>query len=238
MIYGLIAGFLILWSVYMYHVMTNKREAGFIYKGFTSFMFIITGVYGAYHYFTTPPLGPVILLLETKYIKLLTLVILGLISGLIGDLFLEIQYFYKPKREYIIHKGMIIFLIGHLFYIAAISIYTKFNYYSLLIGLIMTIIIYFGGKIMKFEMGQLEVMSYIYTFVIFCMVGASIFQAVELSFNAYSLSFMIGAILFGISDLFLAPIYFKGQKSNLFFTLNLSTYYLGQLGIAFALFLF
>ena len=44
------------------------------------------------------------------------------------------------------------------------------------------------------------------------------------------------AILFGISDLLLAPIYFKDEKSKFFVVSNLATYYLGQFLIALSIF--
>ena len=65
---------------------------------------------------------------------------------------------------------------------------------------------------MKLEMGKLEIMTYVYTFIIFVMVGLAVLQAFKLNFNGYSLSFMIGALFFGLSDLILAPIYFKNEK--------------------------
>jgi hypothetical protein len=81
---------------------------------------------------------------------------------------------------------------------------------------------------MKINFGNLWFMTYLYTFIIFTMVGMSINQAIELNLNGFSITFMIGAILFGVSDLLLAPIYFKNETSKLFVIGNLATYYLGQ----------
>lgn len=236
MIFVLVGLFLVSWFIFIYHVVTNKRLEGFFYKGFTSFLFIAIALYGAFHFMTTPPSGISMALFEFKYARLILLIILGLVSGLIGDLFLEVQYFFNEKRIFTINNGMIIFLIGHLLYIVGIINFTKFNYIALIIGLVMTGVVYIGGKLMDLKMGKLEVMTYIYTFVIFTMVGFSVLQAIDLSFNLYSLSFMLGAILFGISDLLLAPIYFKDEKSNVFAVSNLATYYLGQLLIALSIF--
>jgi hypothetical protein len=63
------------------------------------------------------------------------------------------------------------------------------------------------------------------------MVGLSVLVYFS-HYTQGALVFMIGAILFGVSDLLLAPIYFKAEKSKLFVVGNLSTYYLGQLFIA------
>lgn len=236
MIYVLIGLFIISWGVFIYHVVKHKRLEGFFYKGFASFMFIAIALYSAFHFMTTPASGISLAIFEFKYARLILLVILGLVSGLIGDLFLEVQYFHDQKRIFTIKNGMIIFLIGHLLYIVGMINFTKFNIVALIIGLVMTVVVYLGGKLMDLKMGKLEIMTYIYTFVIFTMVGFSVLQAIDLSFNLYSLSFMIGAILFGISDLLLAPIYFKNETSNLFVVSNLATYYLGQLLIALSIF--
>jgi uncharacterized membrane protein YhhN len=236
MLFVLIGLFLVSWFVFIYHVVKQKRLEGFFYKGFASFLFTAVAIYGAFHFMTTPASGVSMAIFEFKYARLILLIILGLVAGLIGDLFLEVQYFYDQKKIFTINNGMIIFLIGHLLYIVGIINYTKFNIIALGIGLVMTIVVYLGGKLMDLKMGKLEIMTYIYSFVIFTMVGFSILQAIDLSFNLYSLSFMIGAILFGISDLLLAPIYFKNEKSNMFVISNLATYYLGQLLIALSIF--
>jgi uncharacterized membrane protein YhhN len=160
-----------------------------------------------------------------------------LVLGLIGDLFLEVQYFYPKQKTRQIRYGMVAFGFTHLFYLVGMSELVGFNYFSLLVGAVMTVVVYFGSKAMNIDFGKLKLMTLAYTFIIFTMVGMTVFQAVELSFNAYSTSFMIGAILFGISDLLLAPIYFQNVKGNVFPISNLATYYAGQVLIALAVYL-
>lgn len=234
MLYFLLALFALMWSIFIAHVIKGKRLEGFYFKGLTSFLFVAIFAYGVYKFVSEPSSGPQVLIFETIYVYLIIFVMLGLVSGLMGDLFLEVQWFYKQRRNYMIKQGMVIFLVGHVFYILAISIFVGFNYISLLIGLLMTLLVYIGSKLMKLDFENLKVMTYLYTFVIFTMVGSTIFQAIDLSFNGYSILFMIGAILFGISDLLLAPIYFKNETKKRFVVANLATYYLGQCLIALA----
>ena len=127
--------------------------------------------------------------------------------------------------------GMIAFGLGHIFYILALSSYYRFSYWSLFIGIMMVGVVYLGSKLMKIDFKSLALMSYLYTFIIFTMVGLSVIVYIN-NLGQASLIFMLGAILFGVSDLLLAPIYFKAEKSNLFVISNLGTYYLGQLLIA------
>lgn len=234
MIYFLLALFVLMWSIFIFHVIKDKRLEGFYFKGLTSFLFICIFGFGVFKFSYEPYNIAQILIFETRYIYLLLFVMLGLVSGLIGDLFLEVQWFYKVRRNYMIKQGMVIFLIGHVFYILGMHVFTGFNSVSLIIGLMMTVIVYLGSRLMKIDFQNLKIMTYIYTFVIFTMVGSSIFQAIELSFNLYSILFMTGAILFGISDLLLAPIYFKDETKHVFVVGNLATYYLGQCLIALA----
>lgn len=232
MIFLIIALFVLSWGLFIFKIKQGKRMDGFYLKGITSFTFIFLFAYGVYDYFIEG--GN---LVSEPIVVLMISVGLGLVLGLIGDLFLEVQYFHQDQKIKQIKYGMIAFSFGHLFYILGITEMVGFNYFSLLIGAIMTLVVYVGSKLMKIDFGKLKIMSLGYTFIIFTMVGLTVFQAYDLSFDPYSLSFMIGAILFGISDLLLAPIYFKNETNDLFVVGNLGTYYLGQVLIALSIFL-
>ncbi|MFA7560939.1 MAG: lysoplasmalogenase family protein [Candidatus Izemoplasmatales bacterium] len=232
MIYALIIAFLVIWSLFIYNKIRNNKLQSFYLKGLTSYMFILIFGYGFFHYIVKQDLLGDNVLLRVDNLKIIILIGIGLVLGLIGDLFLEVQYFYPNRKTLQIRYGMLVFLIGHCFYIAALSISIGFNYWSLLVGIIMVVIIYFGSKLMNINFKNLAAMTYIYTLVIFTMVGMSVFQAIELGFNNQSTLFFIGALLFGISDLVLAPIYFQNQTGKFFTIANLSTYYFGQALIA------
>jgi len=229
------------WSIYIYFVVKDKRLFGFYFKGFTSFLFILTFGYGFYkHFLLNNPLSiPAndVAQIANSELKFAILIFVGLVAGLIGDLFLEMMHSDKTKDKHtIIAFGTIVFLIGHLFYIAGLTIIGSFSYISIIIGLVMTIIVYIGSKVLKLKMGKLEILIIIYTLVIFIMIGQAIMNAFYLEFNTFSVVFMIGAILFGISDLLLAPIYFGDKETNPIVVANLSTYYFGQLLIALAIY--
>jgi uncharacterized membrane protein YhhN len=215
--------------MFIQKLIKGKRLDGFFLKGITSFTFVFLFAYGLYDYLMDAG-NPI----NEPRILLLVSIGLGLVLGLIGDLFLEVQYFYPKQKTRQIRYGMVAFGFTHLFYLVGMSELVGFNYFSLLVGAVMTVVVYFGSKAMNIDFGKLKLMTLAYTFIIFTMVGMTVFQAVELSFNAYSTSFMIGAILFGISDLLLAPIYFQNVKGNAFPISNLATYYAGQVLIALA----
>jgi hypothetical protein len=220
-----------MWTLFIYQVIKGKRLRGFYLKGFTSFLFVSVFFYGVFYKETSIFEEPSLLLLLVGELRLILYMGLGLVLGLIGDLILEVQYFHETQKSEQISMGMIAFGLGHIFYILALSSYYTFSYWSLLIGILMVGIVYIGSKLMKIDFKSLAFMSYLYTLIIFTMVGLSVIVYIN-DLGQASLIFMIGAILFGVSDLLLAPIYFKAEKSKLFIIGNLATYYLGQLLIA------
>jgi len=229
MIFVLLALFLTMWVLFIYNVIRNKRLYGFYFKGFTSLAFIFIFAYGCYRYFIMND----IILNDLSILKFAIFVFIGLICGLIGDLFLEMMHVDPSKdKGTIIFFGTLIFMIGHVFYFTGLTQLVDISWISFVIGAGVTVIVYFGGKVMKLNMGKLEYFSYLYAFALFTVVGQSIVNAFVLNFSMFSLSFMIGAIFFGISDLFLAPLYYGGETRNSIVVANLATYYLGQYLIA------
>jgi len=232
MIYMLLGGFFLIWSLFIYSKIKKQHLQSFYLKGLSSYLFIMIFIYGFYRYIVSQNLVGESVILNVNDLKIMVLIGVGLVLGLIGDLFLEVQYFHPDRKHFQIKYGMLVFLLGHCFYIAALSVAIGFVYWSLLIGAIMVFVVYFSSKLMNINFKSLAIMTYIYTFIIFTMVGMSLFQAIKLGFNTQSTLFFIGAILFGISDLVLAPIYFQNRTEKLYFISNLSTYYLGQVLIA------
>lgn len=231
MIYVLLVLFLTFLSFFIYFIILKKRIIGFYLKGLTSLSFISVYSYGIYNFYIENN-GLLIAQNNNEFFYFTIFLGLGLIFGLVGDLFLEVQYFFESKKDIQIFYGMIVFFIGHVFYIVAMSILVDFNFLSILIGLAFTLIIVVGGHILKMEFGVLRIPSYLYTFIIFTMVGQALFLVMSNQFNQLSICFLIGAVLFAISDLILAPIYFKNERRTSFSILNLLTYYFAQLLLA------
>lgn len=166
-------------------------------------------------------------------------VILGLAAGMIGDIVLALRPL-RPKEEdkTIIVMGIIAFSLGHIFYLLGLNTAEPFHWISFGFGLIAAILIFIASIMMKFNMGIAKYPSYFYAFLIFTMIGQSLILTGSYANNEAYILFMIGAILFGVSDLVLAPIYYAGSKSKLMVALNLTTYYGAQILIALSLFYF
>lgn len=162
----------------------------------------------------------------------------GLVCGLLGDVYLELRAL-RPKTEEpaIILGGVIPFALGHIFYYIALLLIGKLSVWAILFSLAVTGLLVLSAKWMKMDWEKSKVPCTIYSFLIFLMIGQAFANAIASGFTAMTAVMFSGAVLFGISDLILSQIYFKGQNENkLFIILNLSTYYLAQLLIAVSLY--
>jgi uncharacterized membrane protein YhhN len=194
-------------------------------KGFASLSFIIVfaaAVYGRVQFIDR---------------ALVSLVLLGLVSGLLGDLYLALRPLRpKAENEQIILGGITAFSVGHLFYLFALISLSGFHVIAIPIAIIMTIVVILGSKFMKFQMGIAKYPTYFYSLLIFLMIGSSLGHGLAAGFGMFEILMFLGAILFGISDLILAPIYYQGKDTKLMITLNLMTYYAAQILIALSIY--
>lgn len=166
-------------------------------------------------------------------------VMLGLACGMIGDIVLALRPL-RPKEEdkTIIVFGIIAFSLGHIFYLIGLNIVEPFYALSFVFGLFIAVLVFLASILMKFKMGIAKYPSYFYAFLIFTMIAQTVVLTGSLGSNKPYILFMIGAILFGVSDLILAPIYYANNRSKFMVAANLVTYYGAQILIALSLFYF
>jgi len=150
------------------------------------------------------------------------LIIAGLLFSLLGDIFLMF-----PETRFI--AGLVSFLIGHIFYIFAFSSGYGFGFDLWFVLLL----IIFGVAIYSFlaaNLGKMKLPVALYILVILLM-GSQAFHHWQLSQNKGGLLALAGALLFILSDSFLAINKFSSPfKTARFFTLT--TYFTGQYLIA------
>ncbi|TNF09578.1 MAG: lysoplasmalogenase [Bacillota bacterium] len=202
-------------------------------KALSSFGFILIAGAAIYER-TEDSTGQIFLLvMRLDQLQIVLFIIFGLMMGLLGDLVLALRPLQDQKEDKkIIIYGISFFSIGHIFYLIALLRYSDFVLLSLIFGLAMVGIIYYMSKILKFDMGIAKIPALFYTGLIFTMVLQAIVAGNIDNFSNFSILFMTGAVLFAISDLILAPIYFKGDNRKFMIALNLSTYYAAQILIA------
>lgn len=167
------------------------------------------------------------------------LIILGLVLGLIGDILLDLKYVDKDRTDGYSYAGFIAFGIGHILYITAIIMnYSKgsalYIILAIALDIILSVLTILMEKPLKLEYGKFKIISFCYALCLFGSCSFGLFLAIENGFSIVPLNlFLIGAILFAISDLVLSGTYFgKGKERPIDFILNYTTYYAAQFIIA------
>ena len=161
------------------------------------------------------------------------LITMGLVCGLIGDIVLDLKILYPESSSQYQYGGMVAFLVGHLFYLAALLIYFGFNLLPLVIAIVIGLIIILVSKfVLKFDFKEHTVISYLYSFFLSYMMTQACYAAVTQCYTAATLLLAVGSILFLLSDLVLVMTYYDNKDSRPFIAINHILYYCAQYTIA------
>lgn len=178
--------------------------------------------------------------------------LIGLGLGMLGDIFLNLRFVLKGKASNLIFLvGVFTFLAGHILYLVHLLGINKLllvNNYNNLIYIPIIIAIVIGGVIafliFKFLDAKLanKIVGTIYVITVSFVACVSLFNLIvagidKSSFMPYYSLMFVGSFSFFISDIILI---FNSFGKNPKFPLriaNLSCYYVGQLLIAFSIYL-
>ena len=170
-------------------------------------------------------------------------VIVGLLFGLLGDIWLDLKYVFKEEDAIFTKLGFLVFGIGHIFYMSGMisNFYDGSSILYLIlpvpVSIIITLLVVLLEKPMKVKYGDLKPIVLAYSFILFLMMSLSISLAIMYKFNNWTLNLMaIGGILFASSDLILSGTYFGiGKERPIDITINSVLYYIAQFAIAFSI---
>ncbi len=170
-------------------------------------------------------------------------VIVGLLFGLLGDIWLHLKYVFKEEDSIFTKLGFLVFGIGHVFYISGMisNFYNGENVLYLILPIVVAILsvgfVLILEKPMKVKYGSLKPVVIAYSFILFLMMSYGISFAIMKGFENWTLNFMaIGGILFVASDLILSGTYFgEGKDRPIDIVINSVLYYIAQFVIAFSL---
>lgn len=171
-----------------------------------------------------------------------SLMIIGLLFGLLGDIFLDLKFIYPDDDTIYTFSGFTTFGIGHIFFITALlRRYADFSqYWYLIIPAIGALVIGFGsvamGPVMKLDYGKFAGITRAYASLLggFTLLAGSL--ALMYNFKLISLDMLfVGAVFFLLSDLVLSGTYFGGKERPIDIHLNYIFYYGGQFLIALSL---
>lgn len=175
----------------------------------------------------------------------ITLLIAGLVCGLIGDIVLDLKVIYPFHQNKYLAGGMTSFSLGHIFYIAALILFASNEVELFASPHIIPLAIIAGGslilsfviwivsvKVLKLKFEKFTAMVNFYSFILlFTTALSSYLIFVVSSLPMFVLA--IGFVLFLLSDLVLSMQYFGGkQDDKKLIVINHSLYYAAQIIIA------
>ena len=203
-----------------------------ILKSIVSALFVAVGVYGSWLSAAKGAVGP-----------LCPFVVLGLLCGLMGDIWLDLKYVFPEKDEPFTYAGFCAFGVGHMLYIAGmlLSYYPAGKPLTVIVPILLAVAMSVGNivleKPMKLHYGKFKPVAIAYGVLLFGMVLIAGSLALAHGWKETPLNLLFtGGIFFALSDLILSGTYFGvGKERPIDLTLNYITYYAAQFLIASAL---
>jgi hypothetical protein len=196
-------------------------------KSLVSALFIAVGVYGAFRS------------AGAERAVLCPFVLLGLLFGLLGDVWLDLKYVFPEKDEPFTYAGFCVFGIGHVLYIAGLLLaFPAEKPLYVIAPLLLAVLMSAGNAALEKPMGlcfgKLKTTVIVYGFLLFSTVALSGSLALCCGLQEKPLNlFFAGAVLFALSDLVLSGTYFgTGKDRPVDIILNYLSYYPAQFLIA------
>ena len=169
-------------------------------------------------------------------------IILGLLFGLLGDIWLDLKYVYPAQDDPVTYAGFASFSIGHILYITGMLLryYPSGKPLAIILPILLSILVSGGNilmeKPMKLHFGKMKPIVFGYGAILFSTVLVSGSLAMLHGWHVTTLNLIfIGSILFALSDLVLSGTYFGGKERPVDIILNYLTYYPAQFLIALSL---
>ena len=202
-------------------------------KSLVSFLFLAVAVCGAWHAAA-----------RGKASLLCPLVILGLLAGLLGDIWLDLKFVFPGKDRPFTLAGFFCFGVGHVLYITGLlaSFFPEGQPLFLLIPALLALLAAAANllleKPMHLRFGSLRPTVIVYSLLLFSTVFLSGSLALAKDWRCLPLNlFFAGSVLFALSDLILSGTYFgEGKERPVDLALNYLTYYPAQFLIALSLY--
>lgn len=170
------------------------------------------------------------------------LIILGLIFGLLGDIWLDLKYVYPEQDDIFTYAGFASFSVGHILFIAGMLLRygPEGKPLYIILPILLAILVSAGNimmeKVMKLDFGKMRKIVFGYGAILFSTVLVSGSLALYHGWQVTTLNIIfVGSILFALSDLVLSGTYFGGKERPVDIILNYLTYYPAQFLIAFSL---
>lgn len=178
-----------------------------------------------------------------------TFVIVALVFGLMGDIWLDFKYVFPEHAKPFTYAGFTVFGLGHILYFTGmvflyetpISSFADLFYrilLPLLVGFTAGTINVLLEKPMKLKFGKFKWIVWLYGSLLFSMLSCAFCLSLSQMFQKTTFNMLIaGGLLFALSDLILSGTYFGENHEKPFDIIsNAITYFAAQYVIAFSLF--
>ena len=158
----------------------------------------------------------------------------GLILGAIADVLLNLRNIVKEKAKLVFLVGILVFLLGHILYLMAVLPITGHKLAAVLTGVVLTALLirWIFTKVTAEK--AFKAFGIVYVGAITVLNSTALFNLIEHR-TPFTICFMIGALLFLVSDIILILNTFGKESRLRLRVVNLTLYYTGQLLIAISL---
>lgn len=211
---------LVLAAVFIYIEKKELYLPADVLKGIASLCFVIVGIMGAF---------------DSGGSDYAWIVVAGLALGAIADVLLNLRYVFEGKKAQLAFLvGIFVFFLGHIVYVVALSTRCEYLIACIVIGIVAGI----GLLIWIFRQIECKLVFKIFGVFYVCTIAVMNVVAIGVLLSNPSLDaalFVIGAILFLISDILLTLNTFGPEPTFTRRIANLMLYYMGQLLIALSL---
>ncbi len=165
-----------------------------------------------------------------------SLLIMGGILGLCGDIALDLKYIYPNDANSYLKAGFLFFLVGHIFYSGAVIYHNQFKWWWVVvcvaIALALACTTVFTANTMKVHYGKFRKVVLSYVAFLLLTNTVSIFAAFVTK-ETSMIVMAVGSTLFTLSDVVLNFTYFgRGWDKPVHLFVNHFLYYAGQYLIA------
>lgn len=214
--YGLILVCIGLVLVFLYAEKNKQYISATILKGLASVCFVLLGL------LCSPGTGTA------------RMIVYGLITGAVADVLLNLRWVFPAKGQRIFLVGIVVFLVGHILYLAAVLPLSDRPVIGLGVGLVLTVLL------LKWIFRQItakpafKIFGVIYIGAI-TLLNSVAFDNLLVNPSAFNGIFAVGALLFLVSDVVLILNTFGSEFKQSLRITNISLYYMGQLLIALSL---
>ena len=206
----------ILAGVFLYAESRKQYVTAVVLKGLASLCFVILGI-------TSSPGG-----------HTARMIVLGLIFGFVADILLNLRMVFQEKGQLIFLVGILVFLTGHIFYLAAVAPLAKKPLVCIILGVILTVLLMIWIFKQITAKMAFKIFGVVYIGAIMLLNCFAISNLIT-DPSAFNGIFAVGAVLFLISDIVLILNTFGGEFKQKLRNINISLYYAGQILIALSL---